>query len=58
MLRNKLIVYNVCFGFSIVLLFLRYHGKPRKEATVIMHLLVSKKKKNICHTSNKILFLM
>lgn len=40
------------FGF-LMALFLRYHGRPRQEARVAMHVLVSKEKTLFCQTSKK-----
>lgn len=41
-LRNKIIISKVFFRFSMVLLFLRFHGKSSNKAKLIMHAQVVK----------------
>lgn len=50
MIRNKATVkmLNVCFGFTMQLLFLpRYNGNPNKEEQVVMHVYSQSKEDKI-----------
>lgn len=57
MVRNKVIIKNEkgFFKFLDRVLILLYQGNTQKEATVIIHIFVSKDKQFICYCSKNIL---